>query len=137
ESILKTIAFKQGKEGSTQKGVDEVQKFWKNKLGIDSDALAILDGSGLSPENRVTTLTMASILQSSLREPWYKYFYESLPLFNDMKMKSGSIRKVLGYTGYHKSSSGTPYVFAFITNNYNGSSSAIKRKMFKVLDELK
>jgi D-alanyl-D-alanine carboxypeptidase/D-alanyl-D-alanine-endopeptidase (penicillin-binding protein 4) len=52
-------------------------------------------------------------------------------------MKSGSIRNVLAYTGYHKSSTGKSYVFSFITNNYNGSTSAIKQKMFKVLDELK
>jgi len=137
ENMLKTIALKQGKASITENGVAEVQKFWYGKMKISPNAMAILDGSGLSPENRITTMAMASILQSTTKEPWYKYFYESLPLNNGMRMKSGSIRNVLAYAGYHKSASGTPLVFAFITNNYSGSTSAIKQKMFNVLDELK
>lgn len=137
ENVLKTIALKQGKISNTENGVAEVQKFWFDKLKISPDAMAILDGSGLSPESRITTNAMASILQFAFKEPWYNYFYESLPLNNGMRMKSGSIRNVLAYAGYHKSASGTPLVFAFISNNYNGSTSAIKQKMFKVLDELK
>jgi D-alanyl-D-alanine carboxypeptidase/D-alanyl-D-alanine-endopeptidase (penicillin-binding protein 4) len=137
ENILKTIALKQGKKATTENGVEEVQQFWSKKLNIDANALAVLDGSGLSPENRITTSVMASILRSAVNEPWYKAFYDSLPIYNEMKMKSGSIRNVLAYTGYQKSASGTPYVFTFISNNYSGSTSAIKQKMFKVLDRLK
>lgn len=137
ENILKTIALKQGKTASTENGVSEVQKFWKNKLGIDQNAIAILDGSGLSPENRITSLAMTSIFQSAIKEPWFKDFYLSLPLNNAMRMKSGSIRNVLAYSGYHKSSSGANLVFSFIVNNYNGSTSAIKQKMFRTLDTLK
>lgn len=137
ENLLKTIAWKHDKQATTEDGVSEVQKFWSRKLNIDANAMAILDGSGLSPENRITSNVMASILRSAVREPWYNAFYESLPLNNEMKMKSGSIRNVLAYTGYHTGSSGVPLVFTFITNNYNGSTSAIKQKMFKVLDEFK
>lgn len=137
ENLLKTIAWKHDKPAATEDGVSEVQKFWSRKLNIDANAMAILDGSGLSPENRITSNVMASILRSAVREPWYNAFYESLPLNNEMKMKSGSIRNVLAYTGYHTGSSGVPLVFTFITNNYNGSTSAIKQKMFKVLDEFK
>ncbi len=114
-----------------------MKKFWSSQLNINKNALAILDGSGLSPENRVTTLAMASILQSAVKMPWYTAFYESLPLNNEIKMKSGSVRNVLAYAGYHKTSTGKQLAFAFITNNYNGSTSSIKQKMFKVLDALK
>lgn len=137
ENILKTMAVKQGKEGTFRDGVELVQDYWEKRLGADPNSIDILDGSGLSPENRITTLTMARILQSAYREPWYGSFYESLPLYNNMKMKSGSIMKVLSYTGYQKSSVGTPLVFSFITNHYNGSSPAIRQKMFKMLDAMK
>jgi len=137
ENLLKTIALRNAKTASTENGISEIQSFWLKKLNIDINALAILDGSGLSPENRITSNAMASILRSAVREPWYNALHESLPLNNEMKMKSGSIRNVLAYAGYHKSTSGTPLVFTFITNNYNGSTSAVKQKMFKVLDELK
>jgi D-alanyl-D-alanine carboxypeptidase/D-alanyl-D-alanine-endopeptidase (penicillin-binding protein 4) len=52
-------------------------------------------------------------------------------------MKSGSIGGVSSYAGYVKSKNGIEYTFAFIINNYNGSGSAIKEKMWKLLDILK
>ena len=137
EHLVKTIAWKQGKDISTPEGVDLIKNFWSKKLGIDPNTMNISDGSGLSPANRITTLTMAQILQSLKKEPWFDSFYESLPVYNNMKMKSGSISDVIAYTGYQTSSSGTPLVFSFIINNYNGSSSAVRQKMFNVLDVLK
>lgn len=137
ENLLKTAAIANGKTGSFDDATSTLAGYWNQKLGINKNAIAVLDGSGLSPENRVTTLAMARILLSARSETWFPEFYESLPLYNNMKMKSGSIRHVLAYTGYQKSSGGTPLVFSFITNNYNGGSSAIRQKMFRVLDTLK
>lgn len=137
ENLLKTLALQQGKAADTQQGAAFVKAFWKQKLGIDPAALTLYDGSGLSPANRVSTLAMAQILRSLRSEPWFAPYYESLPLYNSMKMKSGSIADVLAYTGYHKTSLGQELVFSFITNNYNGSTAEVKRKMFEVLDALK
>ena len=135
EQLLKTIALKSGKEVTTANGVKIVQDFWKAR-GIDENTLNIFDGSGLSPGNRVTTLTMARILQSAKKESWYNDFYESLPVYNDMHMKSGSINSAQAYTGY-QTHLGREFCFAIIVNNYNGSSRAIKDKLFAVLDVLK
>jgi D-alanyl-D-alanine carboxypeptidase/D-alanyl-D-alanine-endopeptidase (penicillin-binding protein 4) len=52
-------------------------------------------------------------------------------------MKSGSISDVIAYAGYHTSASGTPLVFSFIVNNYDGSSSAVRQKIYRVLNALK
>lgn len=137
EHLIKTLAWKFGKEPTTPEGVKIMKNFWKERLGIDPDEMNVSDGSGLSPQNRITTSAMARILQSIKKETWFNTYYESLPTYNDMRMKSGSINDVLGYTGYEESSSGIPVVFSFLINNYNGSSSAVKQKMFKVLDTLK
>ncbi|HEY1023837.1 MAG TPA: D-alanyl-D-alanine carboxypeptidase/D-alanyl-D-alanine-endopeptidase [Sphingobacteriaceae bacterium] len=137
EHLLKTLAWKHGKQPATPEGVRVLQHFWKEKLGLDPDAINIMDGSGLSAGNRITTSAMARILQSIKAEPWFASFYEGLPVYNNMKMKSGTINDVLGYTGYHTSSAGEPVVFSFLVNNYNGSASAVRQKMFKVLDTLK
>lgn len=137
ENLLRSASIVDGNTGSFDDATKTLASYWDKKLGIDKNAISILDGSGLSPENRVTTLAMAKILHSARSEAWFPQFYESLPLYNNMKMKSGSIRRVLGYTGYQKSSDGTPLVFSFITNNYNGGASAIRQKMFRVLDTLK
>ncbi|MCC8408767.1 D-alanyl-D-alanine carboxypeptidase/D-alanyl-D-alanine-endopeptidase [Mucilaginibacter sp. UR6-1] len=135
EQLLKTIALKAGKEPTTPNGISVLQDFWKAK-GIDVKTLNIYDGSGLSPGNRVTTLTMARILQSAKGQAWYKFFYESLPIYNDMKMKSGSIADVLAYTGY-QTYKGRELCFSIIVNNYNGTTKGIKEKMFRVLDVMK
>lgn len=137
EHFVKTMAWKQGKDITTAQGVEIVKDFWNKKLGIDPDAINMYDGSGLSPATRVTSLAMAQILQSLKKEAWFSSYYESLPVYNNMKMKSGSISDVIAYAGYQSSSSGTPLVFSFIINNYNGSSSAVRQKIFKVLDVLK
>ncbi|MFA6944792.1 MAG: D-alanyl-D-alanine carboxypeptidase/D-alanyl-D-alanine-endopeptidase [Pedobacter sp.] len=137
EHLIKTIAWKQGKETTTARGAELVKEFWNKKIGTDPASMNIYDGSGLSPANRITTLAMAQILQSVKKESWFDSFYESLPVYNNMKMKSGSISDVIAYAGYQTSSSGTPLVFSFIINNYNGSSSAVRQKMFRVLNTLK
>lgn len=85
----------------------------------------------------MTTKAQVAILLFAKKQPWYNGFYASLPLYNGMKMKSGTIGGVKGFTGYHTSKSGTVYAFSFLVNNYNGSSSALVQKMYAVLSTLK
>jgi D-alanyl-D-alanine carboxypeptidase/D-alanyl-D-alanine-endopeptidase (penicillin-binding protein 4) len=136
EQLLKTIALASGKKVSTANGVATLHDFWKAK-GIDPHSLNTYDGSGLSPEDRVTTSTLARILQSAHSQSWYADFYASLPLYNNMKMKSGSISGVLCYAGFHTLPSGREVCFSIMVNNYNGKGSAIKQKIFSTLDVLK
>ncbi|MFI5159643.1 MAG: D-alanyl-D-alanine carboxypeptidase/D-alanyl-D-alanine-endopeptidase [Sphingobacteriales bacterium] len=135
EQLLKTIAWKSGKQATTDNGVEVEQDFWKQR-GIDPHSLNVVDGSGLSPGDRVTTMTMATVLKSAKGTDWYADFYESLPTYNNMKMKSGSILNVLTYAGY-QTHDGRELCFSIMVNNFNGSSRGVKEKMFKVLDELK
>ena len=137
EHIIKTIALEKGLETDTQAGVNEIKKFWNAKSGIDEDAMNIIDGSGLSPGNRITTMAMAQILSLAKLEPWFKEYLESFPVYNNMKMKSGTINGTLAFAGYETSASGTPLVFSIIINNYSGSSSVLRQKIFKVLNSLK
>jgi D-alanyl-D-alanine carboxypeptidase/D-alanyl-D-alanine-endopeptidase (penicillin-binding protein 4) len=137
EHLIKTIAWKERKEITIVQGTKLMKEFWNKKIGIDPSSMNIYDGSGLSPANRITTSTMAKILQTLPKESWFDSYYNSLPLYNNIKMKSGSISDVIAYTGYHTSASGTPLVFSFIVNNYDGSSSAVRQKMYRVLNALK
>ena len=137
EHLIKTIAWKEGKKITISQGTELVKDFWNKSIGIDPASMNIYDGSGLSPANRITTMAMARILQSLKKEIWFDSYFNSLPQYNNMKMKSGSISDVIAYTGYHTSASGTPMVFSFMINNYNGSSSGIRQKMFRVLNTLK
>ena len=136
EALIKTFAYEKQGFGSTDSGVAILKKFWKDK-GLDEDELNIYDGSGLSPLNRVTTHAQVEILKYAKTKDWFQYFYNSLPDYNGMKMKSGTISDVKGFCGYHKAKDGKEYIFSFLVNNYNDKTSGVVNKMYKVLDVLK
>lgn len=136
EALVKTIAYEKTGKGSTEKGVEQVKKFWKEQ-GIESSALHMIDGSGLSPQNRVTADALVKVLQYARSRPWFQYYEDALPIFNQMKLKSGTIGGVKSFAGYHTAKDGTTYTVAIIVNNFDGSAGEVVKKMFKVLDELK
>lgn len=136
EALIKTFAYEKKGFGSTDSGVAIVKDFWKLK-GLDETEINIVDGSGLSPLNRVTTHAQVEILKYAKTKDWFPYFYDALPEYNGMKMKSGTISGVKGFCGYHTSKDGNEYIFSFLVNNYNGSPSALVEKMYRVLNELK
>ncbi|MDR6786370.1 D-alanyl-D-alanine carboxypeptidase/D-alanyl-D-alanine-endopeptidase (penicillin-binding protein 4) [Pedobacter africanus] len=134
ESFLKTIALKSEKAAGTANGAKTEIAFWADK-GIDKNALNIIDGSGLSPANRVTAAAMASILFQVQKEPWFNEYYRGFPEYNGMKIKSGTINDVSAFAGYHTDKAGNKYIIVININNYSGS--GINRKLFSVLDALK
>jgi D-alanyl-D-alanine carboxypeptidase/D-alanyl-D-alanine-endopeptidase (penicillin-binding protein 4) len=136
EALLKTMGAAKTGHGNTDSGLVVLRKFWKEKR-IDADELNMYDGSGLSPLNRVTTHVQVNLLLYALKKEWYSSFYEALPEFNNMKMKSGTINDVKGFCGYHQAKDGNEYVFSFLVNNYSGRASQLVNKMYKVLDALK
>ena len=136
EALVKTMALQKDQVGNTDTGVSIVRKFWE-KRGIDPSAFHIIDGSGLSPQNRVTTDGLVHVLDYARKQPWFRAFYDGLPVINGMVMKSGSIGGARAYSGYAGGKDGMRYTFSFIINNYDGSGSEIQHKMWKVLDILK
>lgn len=136
EALVKTFAYEKTGFGSTDTGVAIVKKFWQEK-GLDEEELNIYDGSGLSPLNRVTTHAQVQILKYAKTKDWFPSFYDALPEYNGMKMKSGTISDVKGFCGYHTAKDGKEYIFSFLVNNYSGRSSQLVSKMYKVLDVLK
>lgn len=136
EQLIRTLGWKFGKNASTIAGVKHVQEYWKGR-GIDVNSLNIVDGSGLSPQNRVTTFTMAMVLKEAKKMTWFDAYYQSLPTYNNQKMKSGTIADVLGYAGYANNGGKTPLTFALLLNNYSGSASSMRQKMYLLLNSLK
>jgi len=136
EALIKTLSYEKRGFGATDTGIVIVKDFWKQK-GLDENELNIYDGSGLSPLNRVTTHAQVEVLKYAKEQPWFSCFFNALPEYNNMKMKSGSISDVKGFCGYHTSRDGTQYIFSFLVNNYNGTSTRIIKEMYKVLDALK
>ncbi|MEP7256208.1 MAG: D-alanyl-D-alanine carboxypeptidase/D-alanyl-D-alanine-endopeptidase [Ferruginibacter sp.] len=136
EAFVKTIAYEKTKSGSTDTGINIIKDFWKER-GIERSALNIIDGSGLSPANRVTTNALVTVMQYARQQNWFPSFYYALPETNGIKMKDGYISGVRSYTGYVKNKTGAEYTFSFIVNNFDGNAGTVREKMWKLLDILK
>lgn len=136
ETLIKTIAYEKTGFGSTEKGLQIVKQFWKEQ-GVDPTALRMIDGSGLSPQNHITADALVKVLQYVRTRPWFSYYYDALPVYNNMKLKSGTIAAVKGFAGYHTAKDGTAYTVAMLINNYTGTAGEIVKKMYTVLDALK
>jgi len=150
ESLLNTLgAIKSGKQGNTANGIDAVTNFWKER-GIDVSGLHMVDGSGLSRANTITTKTQASILSKIYRDSTiYNAFNASLPIAgkngsmaslckgtfaeNNLRAKTGYINRARGYCGYVKTKSGKELTFSVLFNNYDCSAKDMKLKIEKLL----
>ncbi len=131
EDLVKTLGFEKKRAGSTDSGISVIKNFWKSN-GIDPSSINMIDGSGLSPQNRITSEALVKVMQYARTRPWFSSFNNALPDFNGIKMKSGTIGGAKSFTGYVGG-----YTFAIVINNYNGSAAAIVKKLYKVLDVLK
>ncbi|WP_026903516.1 D-alanyl-D-alanine carboxypeptidase/D-alanyl-D-alanine endopeptidase [Pedobacter glucosidilyticus] len=127
EQLLRVMST----DNSILKGLTFIKNFWKNK-GIVSESLNMYDASGLSPANRVTSKTMVDVLLAAKKEKWFNAYLNSFPVYNNMKMKSGTIGDVLCYAGYHEDK-----CFSIMVNNYSGSTSTIRQKIFTLLNSIK
>jgi D-alanyl-D-alanine carboxypeptidase/D-alanyl-D-alanine-endopeptidase (penicillin-binding protein 4) len=147
ETLLRSIG-----KGSMYSGIDIVSNYWQKK-GLDVSELFMVDGSGLSRANTVTTNFQASLLSKIYNDSTlFKIFYTSLPIAgksgsmsnigkgklieNNMHAKTGYINRARGYCGYVKSRSGQDLVFSVLFNNYNCSAKDAKVKIEKFLIEL-
>jgi len=137
EAMLKSFGIISHNKSNSEEAATLLSKYWEQKLKIPASELHIHDGSGLSPQNRVTTLAMAKIMHYAHSRPWFADFQKSLPTINGITMKSGTIGGVLGYTGFHTNKAGMPVTFSLLVNNYTGSTSAMRQEMFTLLNSLK
>jgi D-alanyl-D-alanine carboxypeptidase/D-alanyl-D-alanine-endopeptidase (penicillin-binding protein 4) len=122
----------QGKDepGSWQAGGEAVHAFLK-KNGINDEAFVIVDGSGLSRQNRVTTHIISDLLVAMYHHPNGQTYRASLAeagvdgtigkrmkdLAGRVFAKTGYIGGVRSLSGYVKTDAGRWLVFSII---YNG-----------------
>ncbi|MCC8146360.1 MAG: D-alanyl-D-alanine carboxypeptidase/D-alanyl-D-alanine-endopeptidase [Bacteroidales bacterium] len=125
-----------------------IKEFWKER-GLDSSALFLYDGSGLSPQNAVS----AAFINSILEYMYNRYgsagaFYRSFPvagkegtvvsflkgsiLEGKVWVKSGSLTNVCSYSGYIEHGN-QKYVFSILVNNFNGSRSQLRKNIGDLL----
>lgn len=133
ETLIKTLGKEKKGNPSFKSGVAFLKEFWKSK-GINTNMINFADGSGLSPQNYVSSKAEVQALLYAKKQPWFESYYDGFPTQdNGMKMKSGTMRDTKSFAGYHTSKDGKKYVFSIIINNYQGSGSSELQKILNVL----
>lgn len=147
DHLLFEIGINQKKIGNWQNGIDAIKEFWQSK-GIDSKALFLHDGSGLSHFNALSTHALNQVLIHMNKSENSEPFFNSLPtagkngtlknfgkqsrLANNFKAKTGSMTAVRSYSGILTKSNGRQIAISFIINNYTCTSRELS-KSFKDL----
>jgi D-alanyl-D-alanine carboxypeptidase/D-alanyl-D-alanine-endopeptidase (penicillin-binding protein 4) len=125
----------------------DVPAYWKAK-GLDTTALFMNDGSGLSPADAVSADFLVSLLKYMDKKEGKGDFYHSLPvagkegtvasflqgtaLEGKARVKSGSMTNVQSYAGYIEKN-GRWYAFAIIVNHFTGKRKDLKREIEKLV----
>ena len=151
ESLANQIALTQSKSGSTAEGVEAIDDYWTSK-GIDTKGMYLRDGSGLSPNNVLSTYQLTAILCKMRKSPHYKVFEASLPLAGRsgslkgmlrgtsaegrLRAKSGYISGVRSYAGYVETQTGHQLAFTMIANHFSGGAGAMRRKFETLMVKL-
>lgn len=148
ECMFRMLGVTKKQEGSLTLSSEALEEFWKEK-GLGISGLDINDGSGLSRSNCLTAEQLAEMLAIASKFNSINQLTESLPIAGksgsisslckthfaegNLMAKSGYMSGVRSYAGFVKSRSGNLRSFAIIINNYETSSSKMKKKLEQML----
>lgn len=152
EHLLKELGkFSEG-EGTSAAGIRVIGGFINSK-GLDAEGLFLVDGSGLSPLNGISSGILAGLLVKMKKESSsFPEFYSSLPdagkngtlknyfrddiFANNLKAKTGSMTRVRSFAGYFTTNSGKEMAFSVIVNNFTGPSKELISAVENLLREI-
>ncbi len=129
---------------STEGGIGQIEKTLSKQGPIKGSRF--IDGSGLSPLNRLTCYSMLNLLTMMYRSKNKDSFINSLPiagqsgtiknsftnpkLAGNMQAKSGTMTGVRNYAGYIKNNQGRTVAFCVMLNDYDSKRrNAIMQKL--------
>jgi D-alanyl-D-alanine carboxypeptidase/D-alanyl-D-alanine-endopeptidase (penicillin-binding protein 4) len=154
ELLLRTVGRAAGPpdaESAEAAGVSAVIDLLKS-ASVDTSALALEDGSGLSRGNYVTPSSTVGLLSYVRRQPFGDIFIASLPeagvdgtlekRFTNtagsgrVRAKTGTLGDASALSGYLTTRSGRPVAFSIMVNNAPGDAKTLRRAIDAVVLEL-
>lgn len=134
EQLLKLVGKKVRGQGSFKAGVAACSAFLK-EIGVPAESYTLVDGCGLSRENRLTPALLATLLNTMWRHRYNKEFADSLPRPGEdaslrrrfkeaaycerICAKTGYIDGASSLSGYLSTKSGRLYAFSTLMNDPN------------------
>jgi D-alanyl-D-alanine carboxypeptidase/D-alanyl-D-alanine-endopeptidase (penicillin-binding protein 4) len=138
EALVKQLGISGGGTGSWQSGGQEMRRVL-DELGVDPETYALVDGSGLSYENKATPRAFVQALRAG--EASFDFGPEwiaSMPLANldgtladrasgatgSVRAKTGTLTRVTALSGYAQLASGERARFSILVNGYKSGDRA-------------
>jgi D-alanyl-D-alanine carboxypeptidase/D-alanyl-D-alanine-endopeptidase (penicillin-binding protein 4) len=131
EILLKGLGARFGSGGSTTAGASVVSRY-QRRIGVGA---RVVDGSGLSGGNSVSSRGVERLLLRVDHEPWFGAFYRSLPLAGHdgtlhkrmrgtpadgrCRAKTGTLARVSAFAGYCRSAQNRRIAFTLLMNRVN------------------
>jgi serine-type D-Ala-D-Ala carboxypeptidase/endopeptidase (penicillin-binding protein 4) len=148
ETLAKDVGAYAHGEGTTQAGTLETSRLLSSR-GILGPTDRLVDGSGLSRENRLAATSLVRLLAAATQEPaWGDALIRAMAQGGEgtlkhrflnssgvrVRAKTGYIDGVAGLAGIATSPSGTKYAFAFLMNDWDiGGAHAIQDRIVGAL----
>lgn len=141
EQVFRTYGW----GGSTRGGIRRTGAFLR-RAGIDTRAISINDGSGLSRKDLVTPRALRELLVHMSGHPAWDAYLGSLPRGGErnttlrarlgrtpVQAKTGSLSFIRALSGYVERPDGGRVVFVLFANNYTGPSYQITHTMDEIV----
>jgi D-alanyl-D-alanine carboxypeptidase/D-alanyl-D-alanine-endopeptidase (penicillin-binding protein 4) len=131
EQLLKTLGKESSGRGTFAAGLEAV-RFFLQRAGLSDSQFHLVDGSGLSEQDRFTAAGLVRVLRAMHATQIFPVYFDSLaipgvdraarsrmngdPLAAGMRLKRGTVARARNLAGYLKSKSGRLYAFAVLVN---------------------
>ena len=151
ELLLRLLGKIFGSEGSFEQGTRVVRQFMVN-AGVEDGDFFLYDGSGLSPDDRITPRAFTKLLTYASQQPWGAGWRETLPvagvdgtlagrfknspLKGHMWAKTGTMNEVNALSGYLTADSGKALAFSILVNGHRPDSDAEAEAVDRIVDAI-
>jgi serine-type D-Ala-D-Ala carboxypeptidase/endopeptidase (penicillin-binding protein 4) len=130
EMLVKTLGAERRGDGSWRGGIAVQTDFLTRVAGIDSSAIRLMDGSGMSHQNLVAPRAVVQLYDHARTAPWGALFRDALAkpaepgtlsnrlraLEGRMEGKTGTLNSVNALSGYLRTEDGRELIFCIFSN---------------------
>ncbi|MGA9062352.1 MAG: D-alanyl-D-alanine carboxypeptidase/D-alanyl-D-alanine-endopeptidase [Terracidiphilus sp.] len=151
ELLLRLLGKLYGTDGSFEEGARVVRQFMVD-AGIDDADFFLYDGSGMSPDDKISPRAFTRLLSYASRQSWGAAWRETLPIagvdgtlddrLKDSRLKgrmwakTGTLDEVNALSGYLAADSGRTLAFSILVNGRRPGSNAEQQAIDRIAEAI-
>lgn len=151
ELLLRLLGRLEGYDGSLEQGTRVVRQFLL-QAGVKDEDFFFYDGSGMSPDDRITPRAFTQLLSYASRQAWGASWRSTLPIAGEdgtlagwfknsplkgrLWAKTGTLDETNALSGYVTASSGKVLAFSILVNGHRPGSEAEPHAIEKICEAI-